>query len=357
MIVVKILVVDDNRENIRLTRDVLEVVDYDILEALNGPEALQIIPEKMPDLVLLDVNMPGMDGFEVCRKIKDNETVRHIPIIMLTALSDVDSRVQGIEAGADDYLTKPYSPRELLARVERTLRSKAATDVMRETQEVLRQQQETIRHTFSRYVAGSIVDELLADPSRIKLGGQLQPVTVLFADLEDFTTFSEGTEPEHLLQLLNSYHTFMVDIILRYGGTVDKFLGDGLMALYNTPIEQPDHIARAVKTALHIQDELHWFTQELGEKERLKVNFGIHTGRAVVGNVGSEDLMDFTAVGDTVNVAARLQGVAEHGQILVSTQVYEATQDFVFGRSRGDLSVKGRKRAVESYQISNTFFE
>ncbi|MEO1290575.1 MAG: adenylate/guanylate cyclase domain-containing protein, partial [Chloroflexota bacterium] len=310
-----------------------------------------------PDLVLLDVNMPVMDGFEVCWHLKTHDATNHIPVIMLTAQSDIDSRVQGIEVGADDYMTKPYSPRELLARVERSLRSKAVSDDMRATQEQLRQQQEIIKQTFSRFVASSIVDELLKDPNRIKLGGQLQPVTVLFADLQGFTTLSEHTEPEQLLQLLNSYHTFMVKLVLKYGGTVDKFLGDGLMALYNTPIQQEDHIARAVKTALHIQDDLYWFTQELPPELRTKVNFGIHTGNAIVGNVGSENLMDFTAVGDTVNVAARLQGIADEGEILVSAPVFEATQEFVFGRTRGSIVVKGRQKPIESYQISNTYFE
>lgn len=353
----KILVVDDNPENIMLVRDVLELSDYQVIEARNGPQAIEMITELKPDLVLLDVNMPEMDGFQVCRILKADEHTHHIPVIMLTAQSDIDSRVQGIEAGADDYLTKPYSPRELLARVERTLRSKAASDDMRATQEHLREQQAIIKNTFSRFVARSVVDELLKDPTRIKLGGQLQSVTILFADLQGFTSLSEHTEPQYLLQLLNSYHTFMVNIVLKYGGTVDKFLGDGLMAMYNTPIQQDDHVARAVKTALHIQDDLYWFAQELPEEHRMKINFGIHTGDAIVGNVGSENLMDFTAVGDTVNVAARLQGVAEEGEILVSAPVFEATQDFVFGRTRGHLSVKGRKESIDSYQISNTYFE
>ncbi len=355
--IVKILVVDDNRENIALVRDILEVAEYDVVEVHNGPKALEAVPKVQPDLILLDVNMPIMDGFQVCRVLKEDESTHHIPVIMLTAQSDIDSRVQGIKSGADDYLTKPYSPRELLARVERSLRSKVANDTMRATQEHLREQQEIIKNTFSRFVARSVVEELLRDPNRIKLGGQLQEVTVLFADLQGFTSLSEHTEPQQLLQLLNSYHTFMVKLILKYGGTVDKFLGDGLMAMYNTPIQQDDHIARAVKTALHIQDDLYWFAQELPEEQRMKVNFGIHTGDAIVGNVGSENLMDFTAVGDTVNVAARLQGVAEEGEILVSAPVFEATQDFVFGRTRGHLSVKGRREGIDAYQISNTYFE
>ena len=346
----KILVVDDNRENIELVRDILEVAGHDVIEALDGAKAIAITPEEKPDLIVLDVNMPGMNGFEVCKHLKADETTNHIPIIMLTAQSDVESRVEGLSAGADDYLAKPFSPRELIARVDRSLRSKTRTDEMMTKQAQLRQ-------TFSRFVAAPVVEQMLKDPDSIKLGGSLQEITVVFADLQGFTTLSEHTEPEELLQLLNKYHTFMTKILLQYGGTIDKFLGDGVMALYNTPIPQDDHIARAVKTVLHMQDELYWFWQDLPEKYRTKINFGIHTGSAVVGNVGSENLMDFTAVGDTVNVAARLQGVADEGQILVSAAVYEATQGFVFGRSRGELSVKGRKTPVEAYQISNTYFE
>jgi adenylate cyclase len=353
----KILVVDDNRENTILVRDVLEVASYKVIDATSGKRALEIVLDVSPDLILLDVNMPGMNGFEVCRRLKGNEDTHHIPVIMLTALTDVESRVEGLDAGADDYLSKPFSPRELLARVERSLRSKAVSDDLRASHEALREQQDLIKQTFSRFVAGPIVEALLKNPGQVKLGGQLQQVTVMFADLQGFTTLSEHTGPEELLQLLNSYHTFMVDIVLKYGGTIDKFLGDGLMTLYNTPVEQEDHVARAVKTALHIQDELHWFTRDIPEERRTAINFGIHTGTAIVGNVGSENLMDFTAVGDTVNIAARLQGIADNGEILVTTEVYEATQEFVFGRSRGEISVKGRREAVEAYQISNTYFE
>lgn len=346
----KILVVDDNRDNIELVRDILEVTGHTILSAVNGLDALEIASAELPDLVILDVNMPRMDGFEVCRRLKEGEDTSGIPVIMLTAQDAIESRVEGLTAGADDYLTKPFSPRELMARVDRSLRSKAISDDMRS-------QQLLLRKTFSRFVAAPVVDQLLQNPEQVRLGGKLQPVTVFFADLQGFTSLSEQTEPETLLQLLNSYHTYMVRIVLQYGGTIDKFLGDGLMALFNTPVYQDDHIARAVKTALHIQDELHWFVQDMPPEHRMLVNFGIHTGTAIVGNVGSDNVMDFTAVGDTVNVAARLQGAADNGQILVSKEVFNATQDFVFGRSRGELRVKGRKTPVDAYEISNTFFE
>lgn len=346
-----ILIVDDRRDNLELLRDILATTEYDVLLAVDGKTAISLAQQKQPDLILLDVNMPGMSGFEVCRNLKQDSTTSHIPIIMLTAMADIDSRVYGLSIGADDYLEKPFSPRELIARVDRSLRAKTMADSMQQRQQLL-------RSMFERFVATPIVDQLISDPSLVKLGGQLQEVSVLFADLEGFTSVSETLEPERVLQLLNSYLALLVKIILNYGGTVDKFLGDGVIALYNTPVPQPDHVARAVKSALHVQDELYWFHRSLPDAiSRMKINFGIHTGMAVVGNIGTDRIMDFTAVGDTVNVAARLQTVASGGQILVSRDVYQKTSDFVFGRSRGSYQVKGRRQPIETYEISNTFFE
>lgn len=343
----KILVVDDNRENVELITDILDVGGHEILKAQDGPAALELAAAENPDLILLDINMPGMSGFEVCTRLKGDTKTASIPVIMLTAMSDVDSRVKGLAAGADDYLGKPFSPRELIARIERTRRTKAMTDDLRVVQERLRE-------TFERFVDASVVQQLMQNPEQVQLGGKLQPVTVMFADLQGFSSVSERTDPQALLTLLNAYHEQMVKIILQYGGTIDKFLGDGLMALYNTPITQDDHIARAVKSALHIQDKLHWFHEKLRPEERMQINFGIHSGLAVVGNVGTERIMNFTAVGDTVNVAARLQQMASGGRIYVSEGVYQATNDFVVGRSRGELTVKGRQSPVTTYEISNS---
>lgn len=346
----QILVVDDNQDNIDLITDILSTLDYDLHTAMDGETALTLASNHHPDLIVLDVNMPGMSGFDVVEKLKQDEYTQSIPVIMLTALSDVENRVHAMTLGAEDYLTKPFSPRELIARVQRRLQSKLQTDDLKAAQQ-------QIRNTFERFVAAPIVQQMLQSPTDVKLGGKLQEITVLFADLEGFTSLSEHTDPEKLLSVLNQYHSLVVKIIQRYQGTIDKFIGDCVMALYNTPVEQHDHVSNAVKSALHIQDELHWFHSKLEEQYHLKINIGIHTGVAVVGNVGTTELMDYTAVGDTVNVAARLQGLADYGKILISDTVYSQVEDIVFGRLRGPLAVKGRKGTVTVYEISNTYME
>lgn len=340
----KVLVADDNRDNVELVKDIVTVMGHDVLSASDGPMALAKAQAELPDLVILDVNMPGMTGFQVCAELKSQETTAKIPIIMLTALVDVDNRVEGLGLGADDYLTKPFSPRELMARIETRLRAKVETDSLRETKEM-------IRRTFERFVPASVVSQLLNDPGQVKLGGVLQEITVMFCDLENFTPIAEQTEPEQLLKVLNTYHTHMVKVIQQNGGTVDKFIGDGLMALYNTPLAQEDHALRAVFSALQIRDTLEESYTDFAPQFRLRINFGIHTGMAVVGNVGSAEIMDFTAVGDTVNIAARLQGLGDGGQILISGATYECVKDYIVAEAMGALTVKGRTGTVMTYEV------
>jgi len=195
------------------------------------------------------------------------------------------------------------------------------------------------------------VEKLLEDPTRVQLGGAETILTVLFADLEGFSTLSEHTEPPHLLEVLNTYHKLLVDHIKSNGGTVDKFLGDGVMALYNTPLPQPDHALRAVRTALNIRESLADFHRDLEPQFRLGVNFGIHTGPAIVGTVGSPELMDFTAIGDTVNLASRLQGLSENSQITVSEDTYALVKDHVLAERVGARAVRGREVAVVTYLV------
>ncbi len=275
----KVLVVDDNPSGRQLLVDIMLSMNLEIIEAANGLDALRHARSQLPDLIILDVTMPGMSGFEVVEKLKSDPLTAKIPVLMLTALSGVDNRVHGLKLGADDYLGKPFNPRELMERVKTRLRHKIEADQMRQTQEI-------IRSTFERFVSPSVVEQLLQDPSQVKLGGKLQQVTVLFADLEGFTGISERTEPETLLRILNQYHTMIVNLIREQGGTVDKFIGDAVMALYNTPLEQPDHALRAVQTALTIRRNMPQFHQHLEPIYRMRLNFGIHSWRGGGGQRG-----------------------------------------------------------------------
>jgi adenylate cyclase len=341
----KILAVDDNQINLELISDIADSSGYAVIPALDGPTALQIAETELPDLVILDVNMPGMTGYEVCAKLKANPKLSHIPVIMVTALAEVSNRVQGLDAGADDYLTKPFSARELIARIDARLRAKSESDNLRATQKL-------IRETFSRYVSPSVVEQMLKHPQQVKLGGKLQEITVMFADLQNFTSVSETTAPEQLLNILNAYHELVVRLIQEHGGTVDKFIGDAVMALYNTPLEQSDHILRAARTALAICKALPTFHEQFESDFRMKINIGLHTGMAVVGNVGAPQLMNYTAVGDTVNVAARLQGQGHNGQVIVSQAVHDAIADEVTARRLGLITLKGRSEAIIAYEIT-----
>ncbi len=340
-----ILAVDDNPINVELIMDIAESAGWQVESAYDGPSALTHIRQNPPDLVLLDVNMPGMTGYEVCARIKGDPATAYIQVIMLTAMGDIDHRVEGLAAGADDYLTKPFSARELIARIETRLRAKSESDALRASREV-------IRDTFERFVPASVVERLLDDPSSVRLGGHMREITVMFADLENFTTISEATPPDELLNVLNAYHALMVDEVMAQAGTVDKFMGDAVMALFNTPLDQPDHIERAVRAALGIQAVLPGFHAHLPERFRMKVNIGIHSGPAVVGNVGAPQIMDFTAVGDTVNIASRLQGASSGGQVYVSQAVLDALAGRCHAQPIGDIPLKGRSKTVTTYSLT-----
>jgi class 3 adenylate cyclase len=317
---------------------------HEVAAACDGPSTLAHARAHLPDLILLDVNMPGMTGFEVCRLLRAEERTSRIPIIMLTGLQEPDDRVFGLDIGADDYLVKPFATRELMARIEKRLRAKSEADGLREKQDM-------IRRTFERFVEPHVVERLLQDPSLIKLGGELQEVTVLFADLEGFTALSELTHPGRLLGVLNQYHELMVRMVQRHHGTVNKFLGDGVMALYNTPLPLERHALCAVATALETREALREFHQQFEPAHRMGIHFGIHTGQAVVGNVGTAQIMEFTAVGDTVNLAARLQEHASQSRILITNTTYEQVRDEIAVRAVGQVRVKNRAEPVMTYEV------
>lgn len=529
----KILIVDDELAGRETLVDLLDGQSYDLVFANNGTEALEKVAKLRPDLILLDVMMPGTDGFEICQQIKVEKVWQHIPIILVTALDGKKDLVRGLDAGADDFLSKPVHGMELRARVRSMLRSKIQYDLLekqrreleaslrlnerfsevfaqhlealevlhntgihmmsqldtdsvlnlishtvldlipeasgcvvhflsekdqellpvifssgnnskmvypsigiedivrqtietrkpvyipdlttrpdqaelqipemrellvtalvddqrplgtlsvysrkagifkeghqhilsilanqaavainqarfiKEREQATEREKQAIRQLFKRYVSSAVVDRLVDGRENLALGGKRQEITVLFADLRGFTSFSEKMPPERLVEVLNQYLALAVDAILAREGMLDKFIGDAVMAVFNAPLPQPDHTLRAVQTAQAIQAAIAKYNQQTPE-DNLAFGIGIHVGPAIVGNIGTQQQMDYTAIGDAVNLAARLQEKAERGQILLSQAAYDAVKDVVQVESLGPVTVKGRSAAEPVYVV------
>lgn len=305
----RILVAEDDPLTAQLLQDLLTTHDYTVLVARDGVEALSKARFEHPDLILLDIRLPLLSGLEVCQQIKSQEAMRQIPVILMTAMSATEARVFSLQIGADDYITKPFRGRELVARIGARLRSKKREDD-------LQARADQIKNTFQRYVAPAVVNRLLDDPSQVNLGGQLQVVTILFADLRGFTLLSTQRDPEEVFSILNARMTRAAEAVIEHEGTLDKFLGDGFMALFNAPLFQEDHALKAARAALDMQKRIADLPEPSPESP-MRFGIGICTGEALVGNVGMPELMNFTAIGQPVNIAKRLQEIANPGQILL----------------------------------------
>jgi adenylate cyclase len=338
-------VVDDNKQNLTILEKALTAAEYEVITAADGPTALSLIESASPDLVLLDVMMPGMSGYEVCERIRAKEATRLLPVVMLTALSEVTDRIRGIETGADDFLTKPVNREELLTRVRSLLRIKTLHDEL-ETKNRL------LRTLFNRYVSEDVAAEIVADPGRhLKLGGEKREVTVLFGDLRGFTPLAERLDPQDVVDVLNVYLTQVVDIVFEFGGTLDKFRGDGVMAFFGAPIRREDDPANAVRCALAMQERLKDITFEKFPDLRLRMGIGINTGIVIVGNIGSERRTDYTVIGNEVNIAQRFESNAGPGQILITGSTYEHVKGAVQVRELGLLRVMGKQEGVMAYDV------
>ncbi|MCB0208867.1 MAG: response regulator [Anaerolineae bacterium] len=529
-----ILIVDDNPTGRQILNGLLFDQNYSIDFAVNGIEALQKIDSSKPDLILLDVMMPDMNGFEVCKHLKADKEWRHIPVILVTALDSKEDLAYGLDVGADDFISKPVNGLELRARIRSMLRIKQQYDALKrqkrelttslhlnqkfshvfaqhlealeivhhtsiqlmnnfsmdsvldlvsqavldlvpeaegcvmhllsdddqqllpvvyssettskivypdlgieeiiqraikegrtlivpdvvcskchklnQTPEIrsllvtplfegekavgtlsiyrssaipfdadyqyvlsiigtqaavaisrakllrdreLANEKEkwAIRNIFQRYVSPAVVDQVVEDRNNLALGGQRQEVTILFADIRGFTTFSEDRDPEQLIDVLNSYLALAVEAILAEEGTLDKFMGDAVMAIFNAPLAQSDHALRAVRAALAMQQAIAEYNREHAVDKSLSFGIGLHCGQAVVGNVGTAQQMNYTAIGDTVNLAKRLQEYAGGGTILLSQAIYRLLQGQINVEELGQLTVKGRRTPVDSYQL------
>jgi adenylate cyclase len=341
----RILAVDDNKQNLSLLEKALKAAGYEVLTAADGRTALELIGSAGPDLVLLDVMMPGMSGYEVCHQIRANEATCLLPVVMLTALTDVTDRIRGIESGADDFLSKPVNREELLTRVRSLLRIKALHDEV-ETKNHL------LRNLFGRYVSADVAAEIVADPGRhLRLGGDKREVTALFGDLRGFTPLAEQLDPQDVVDILNSYLKLVVDAVFEFRGTLDKFRGDGFMAFFGAPIAREDDPLNAVRCALAIQERLARIAFVKFPELRLHMGVGINTGIVIAGNIGSERRTDYTVIGNEVNTAQRFEANAGPGQILITGKTYERVKQAVQVRELGRLRVAGKQEGVEAYDV------
>ena len=313
-----ILIVDDAPDNLALMSSLLKEF-YKTKVALSGDKALQIAASPdPPDLILLDIMMPGIDGYEVCRRLKQSEATREIPVIFLTAKAEVEDEQMGLELGAVDYITKPVSPPIVLARVKSHL-------MLQSAREFLKEKNQFLESAFSRYVSSKVIDQLKKTQADEFLKMDRRPVSILFVDVRGFTKIGTSLSPEEIQETVNSFLTNMVKCVEEMEGTVDKFLGDGLMAIFGAPLRHEAHAWQALSAAVSMQ-KMHqaWMEQrQAAGKPAGPIGIGVATGEVVVGNVGTPNRMEYTALGHLVNLASRLCGSAEGGEILV----IEATRE------------------------------
>ena len=351
-----ILVVDDTPANLELLSGMLKERCYKIRAAISGKLALQAARNEPPDLILLDINMPGMDGYEVCRRLKDDEKLKDIPVIFLSALSETSDKINAFSAGGVDYITKPFQVEEVQARVETHLTLKAA-------REYLKDKNQFLEYTFSRFVSPKVVETMKLRPISELLQMERCELTVLFADLRGFTAMANKLAPEEIQETLNSFLEVVVACVEEAGGMMDKFLGDGFMALFGAPLRQEDHARRALTASVSIQQAHRRWMEErsAGGHPCRPLGIGVATGETVVGAYGTHNHMEYTALGHVVNLASRLCGAAGAGEILTTPFTREeALRNIPAGAiprsvsflSKGKMRFKNIQETVEVISIT-----
>ena len=362
----KILVVDDTPQNVLLLGDLLASRGYAVVTAASGAEALQRIDEESPDLVLLDVVMPQMSGYEVCRTIRANPATAILPVVMVTALDPGQERVKGLDAGADDFLTKPINQPELLARVRSLLRIKTLYDTVTDQARQLAEWNKTLEERVAeqvsqldrlgrlkRFFSPQLADLIVAGDAEDPLKSHRREITVVFLDLRGFTAFAETVEPEEVMSVLREYHAAMGALIVGHGGTLERFTGDGMMIFFNDPLTVPNPAERAIRMALEMRDGIGELTakwQKLGYE--LSLGMGIAQGYATIGAIGFEGRIDYGAIGTVTNLAARLCGEAKPGDILISRRLMSTVENLLDAELVGELALKGFARPVTAFTVT-----
>jgi adenylate cyclase len=335
-----VLVADDNRMNRLLLGRSLEHQGHTVVFAENGREALDLLRQRRIDVLLLDVLMPELDGYRVLEELQNDTQLRDIPVVMTSALDELDSVVKCIEMGAEDYLTKPINPVLLNARVNASVEKKRLRDQQREL--------------ISKFATKEVADDLLT--SGFALGGKHVDATVMFCDIRSFTAIAEAWEPTETIDLLNDYYTLMMDAIGGEGGVVNQMIGDGLMAIFGAPVERKDHRLRAVRAACQMVELIRLFNVEQATRRKveIQIGIGIASGRVVAGYTGTQRRATYTCVGDTVNVAARLEAETKalRRPILINDDTRAGLGDDVAVEAQGELPLKGRREPVTVYAVT-----
>jgi adenylate cyclase len=361
----RILIVDDNETNRCILVARLGAEGYETTEAENGERALAVAREVAPDVVLLDVMMPKIDGFEVCRRLKGDSALGFVPIIMVTARADPKDVVTGLNAGADEYLTKPVDHAALVARVRSMLRVKELHDrvevqaaelaswnrmLEQRVAEQLAQIERVSR--LKRFLSPQIAELILSSSPYDALASHRRQVAIVFCDLRGFTAFAEIAEPEEVMAVMREYHATLGSLIHEFEGTLERFVGDGILVIFGDPVPCPDPCARAVQMAVAMRRRLSELSSKWRrESHELGFGIGIAYGYATLGPIGFEGRSEYSATGTVVNLAARLCAEARDGQILIDSKVRAALDERATAEPVGELALKGLHRPIEAFNV------
>ncbi|NJC98681.1 MAG: adenylate/guanylate cyclase domain-containing response regulator [Anaerolineales bacterium] len=335
-----LLVVDDNKVNRILLARGLEQDGHKIETAENGRQALEMLKRDAFDLVLLDIEMPEMNGYQVLEACLQDIELRNLPIIMTSSLDEIDSVIKCVELGAEDYLNKPINPILLRARVNASLEKKRLRD----------EQRKLIRTFATREVAEELMRE------GFSLGGRYVDATVMFSDIRSYTTYSENEDPAEIIELLNNYFALMFDAITGHHGIINQMVGDGLMAVFGAPVQREDRCEQSVRAALEMMELLEGFNQEQAaqNKTQIQIGIGIASGRMIAGYAGTQHRATYTCVGDTVNLAKRIE---EHTKqagrpILIDRFTREGLPEDIQVEDLGETIFKGKHQAINIFAVN-----
>lgn len=361
---IRVLVVDDQPTNIKLLDATLSPRGYAVTGAESGEKALAVLAEGGIDLVLLDIVMPGLDGYEVCRRIRQDPTTAYLPVVMVTASGD-EQKLRALEAGADDFVTKPIDRAELLARVASLARIKRYHDmVSRQAAELAawnRELEERVEHQVGelermgrlrRFLSPQLAELIVDSGDESFLDSHRREIVVVFCDLRGFTPFAEASEPEEVMGVLAAYHHALGDLIFRFEGTLERFAGDGLMVFFNDPVPCEDGALRAIRMSIAMRARVRTLAETWSRQGHdLALGIGIAQGFATLGKIGFEGRFDYAAIGSVTNLASRLCSDAEPWQILTTERVFSTAGPSVVGEDIGERRLRGFSRAVRAVDI------